>query len=65
MATKKHKPDRPKKVTVLFHDHDLVARIDEWGTRNQRHTRSNAVEALVALALSQAQAQAQQQTRSA
>lgn len=49
--TRKPKAGKPKKVTVLFHDRDLIGRIDDYATRTRRPSRSNAIEALVAEAL--------------
>lgn len=51
MAKTKKTKAPTKRVLVVFHDTELLARIDAWGTANRRHTRSNAVEALVAMAL--------------
>lgn len=51
MTKKKQPKTKPERVTVVFHDVALIARIDEWGAANRRHTRSNAIEALVAAAL--------------
>jgi hypothetical protein len=44
-------PKKPKRVVVFFHDPAMLKRIDEWATKNRRHTRSNAIEALLAEAL--------------
>ena len=41
----------PERVTVLFHDHDLLKRVDAYSKASRRNSRSNAIEALVAQAL--------------
>lgn len=50
MATKQKKSEAEatQRVLVVFHDRELVGRIDAWGKANRRHSRSNAIEALCA-----------------
>ena len=43
--------ESPERVTVVVYDHDLLRRVDEWGRKNRRRNRSNAMECLIAQAL--------------